>query len=218
MKSAWNGLVMVVRHPIRMIMLHGSVFLTLVAAVLLYWIIEGVVEMTSAIGVIVMFVIQQVFILYRILTRVWNTANGVSFSAVLASVTRPSFVKAPSVHDRRTPYREPLEKDAERSAEAPRSGQRGGGGGRGSQQSGRGDRPGYKSRGRRRGGGGGQRSGGSSSSSPKPGAKPPSSGGTSKPDAKPPSSSGTSKPEGPPKTGKPRRRRRPPRRPPTGNA
>lgn len=210
-RSAWDGLVLVIRHPVRMALLHGSVLVSILVAALLYVLVEDVVGMTSAIGVVLMFLVQQAFILFRMFTRMWNTANGVRYATLIASSRRPSYVQAPSVHDRASAYRQPPEK----GPVAPR---RDGREERGKREEGRGapgddrqgGRSGYRRRGRRRGSGGSPRSGGGPSGTqakPESSAPPP-------PKSDQPQSGG---PSGGEKSDKPRRRRRPPRRR-SGNA
>jgi len=123
-RSAWDGIVLVFRHPVRMAGLHGTIFVALLFVTGLYWLIEGVVGMTSMAGVLLMLVVQQAFVVYRLFTRMWNTSNGVRLAGIIARSSRPSFVQAPSVHDRQTVYREPPIKETDDSAKKGRTGRR----------------------------------------------------------------------------------------------
>ncbi len=200
-KAAWDGLSFVVRHPVRMIMLHGSVLVVLVLATLLYWLVEDVIGMTSVLGVIIMLIVQQAYILFRLGTRMWHTANAVRMSALLAESKRPPYVQAPSLHQRGTSYREQMERQPREEQTGRTSGEpEGDARTEAGTQVGQRGRPGYRRRGRRRGGSG---RGGSSPDQNKPGTQPP-----------PPKQEGQSSA---PTGQRPRRRRRPPRRP-GGNA
>jgi hypothetical protein len=94
--SFLEGLQFVVQHPLRMMLQHGTILMVMVGFVLLYWLVEGEVGMTTSGGVVTMLFIQQISILLRISVRVWHTTSAVMLVDAVAPEV-PNVPAAPAV-------------------------------------------------------------------------------------------------------------------------
>lgn len=98
-RAMGSGLSFVAMHPLRMIAMHGSLFLVIIVLVCVYLVLENFIGMTSAAGIIVVLLIQQASVFGRVAVRAWHTAAGVELAASLAPVAPAAPVEpAPAVH------------------------------------------------------------------------------------------------------------------------
>ncbi len=95
LRTFFEGFRFVFQHPVRMIIQHGFILITMLVFVGLYWVVEAEVGMTTAGGILAMLAIQQVSVLARIGIRVWHTASAVALvDAITPEV--PVAVAAPA--------------------------------------------------------------------------------------------------------------------------
>lgn len=83
-KAMGKGLAFVGQHPIRMIAMHGTLVLLMLAFIALYWLLEGFIGMTSVAGIVLVFILQQLSVVARVAVRAWHTASGVELASSLA--------------------------------------------------------------------------------------------------------------------------------------
>lgn len=95
--SLFEGFRFVFLHPIRMILQHGVIFLTMIAFVALYWLIDAEIGMTSAIGIMIMLIVQQLSVFLRVGLRVWQTSSAVALVDVLTPEVPLAAEAAPAV-------------------------------------------------------------------------------------------------------------------------
>jgi len=74
-KAFWRSLKFVFKNFFSTVALQISILLVLATAVVLYWLIEGQIGMTSGVTILVAFLIQQASVAFKIGTRVWTFAG-----------------------------------------------------------------------------------------------------------------------------------------------
>ncbi len=74
-KTFWESLKFVSKNILPTVALQISILLVLATAVVLYWLVEGQIGMTSGTGILAMFVVQQASAGFKVWTRVWTFAG-----------------------------------------------------------------------------------------------------------------------------------------------
>lgn len=132
LSSLFEGFRFVFLHPVRMIFQHGAIFLMMAIFVLLYWLVEAEVGMTSVGGIFAMLLIQQASVVLRVGVRAWHTSSAVALVDALTPEVPPSGeaasavvpkVSAPAaeiIQDAPLPVEHPEKKPVRRKAPAVR--------------------------------------------------------------------------------------------------
>ncbi len=95
LKTLFEGFAFVFKHPLRMVAQHGTIAIVMLLLVLVYWLLENAIGMTSAAGVLAMLLIQQASIFGRVAVRGWHTASGVALVDVLTPEVPVAAVAVP---------------------------------------------------------------------------------------------------------------------------
>jgi hypothetical protein len=94
--SLLEGFRFVFRHPVRMFFQHGVILLMMTVFVILYWLIEAEIGMTTVGGIVAMLLIQQASIILRVGVRAWHTASAVALVDALTPEVPLSSTPSPA--------------------------------------------------------------------------------------------------------------------------